>query len=140
MRVFVLALAILLLPVRGWLGDAMALESMQAQTAATSLPSVQGHAHDMHGTHELHGTGAVVDMANTDGIESTVTADSDAHHAGGTHDCQSTCTDCQLCHSIAIAVWPDIPALDAAPRETPAPRPVAFMSAERAPGFKPPIF
>lgn len=122
MRTFVLVLAILLLPLRGWLGDAMAVESMQPQ-------------HEMHATHEMHGTGATADIAGMDIVEATATTSSDAHH-----DCQSTCTDCQLCHSIAIAVWPQVPSLAEAPRETPTPLSVAFVSAEPAPDFKPPIF
>jgi hypothetical protein len=115
MRVFVLALAILLLPLRGWLGDAMALQMVPQHQAPTTTETVhQGHAGH---------------------------ADAEGHEAlaAAPPDCQTTCTHCQLCHSVAMTVWPAVPLLGEAPRHAPAFEPVAFASAEPARGFKPPI-
>lgn len=113
MRVFVLVLAILLLPLRGWLGDgmgmAMAIEATQTATAAHAGHDMAGMSHD----------------------------GDDAPHASP--NCQSTCSDCQLCHSVAMALWPELTAVVASPRLAPAFVPAAFASAEPAPGLKPPI-
>lgn len=62
-----------------------------------------------------------------------------SHEHGAQPDCTSTCTSCQLCHNIAMTVWPDMPTTGEAPRAAPSFEPVAFASAEPAPGFKPPI-
>lgn len=123
MRVLALALAILLLPLRGWLGDgmatAMAVEAVQSSAADRSHTAAEDHStHDMAGmAHDGH-------------------AD-DAQH--GDPDCHGTCTDCQLCHSVAMTLWPESAAAIAAPHVTPAFAPAAFASAEPARGLKPPI-
>lgn len=132
MRVFVLALAILLLPLRGWLGDAMAMEMTQQQVVAavTVVAHEAASAQDAHADHAMH------DMASTaDGMHTGHAS----HDPAAQPDCQSTCTDCQLCHSVAMTVWPEMPTTGEAPRATPSLAPVAFASAEPAPGFKPPI-
>ena len=123
MRSLVLVLAILLLPLRGWLGDgmgtAMAIEAAQAPAAVHAMSA---DAHSMHGMHEMH------------------EAEGTSHEAHTTApDCHSSCSDCQLCHSVAMAVPPALTAAVEAPRTAPAFAPGAFASAEPAPGFKPPI-
>ncbi|RZL68748.1 MAG: hypothetical protein EOP77_00025 [Variovorax sp.] len=127
MRVLVLALAILLLPLRGWLGDgmntAMAIEAAQP---AAAVHAMSADAHAMHG------------MQDTASSTSSASTPHDAQqHAS--HDCQSTCSDCQLCHSVAMAVWPEPTASIDVPRTAPAFAPAAFASAEPAQSFKPPI-
>lgn len=124
MRILFLALMIALLPLRGWVGDAMALERVtpsqtthHAAAPATALP-------DCHEAHPDH-----AGMAGT--------ASEDAGQASA--DCD-TCTACQICHSVALTavlpptLTPDLPTL--APRSS-LPQ---YASAERAAGFKPPIF
>jgi cytochrome c553 len=118
MRFLVLALAILLLPLRGWLGDAMALQVLRQQVAVAAPAA--------HADHAMHATGGMEGVAHD-------------HAAASTTDCQSTCTNCQLCHSVAMTVWPEVPMLAEVPRTTPAFEPAAFASAEPAPGLKPPI-
>ena len=123
MRILILAFAILLLPLRGWLGDAMAIDAMHAPAAAVQAVPDNGHAmhdmagmsHDAHAAHDVHGTQQV------------------------DPDCQSTCADCQLCHSVAMTVWPALATVMEAPRAAPTFSTTAFASAEPAPGFKPPI-
>lgn len=117
MRVLVLALAILLLPLRAWLGDAMALEGLRPPVTATAAPQAD---------HAMHAQGAMEGMAH--------------HHAAASApDGQGSCTHCQLCHGVAMTVWPEVPMLGGSPRAAPAFGPAAFASAEPAPGFKPPI-
>ncbi|RZI78125.1 MAG: DUF2946 domain-containing protein [Variovorax sp.] len=123
MRILILALAILLLPLRGWLGDAMAIDAMHTPAAAVqamadggrAMHDMAGMSHDAHAAHDVHG----------------------AQQADP--DCQSTCGDCQLCHSVAMTVWPELADALEAPRAAPAFSTTAFASAEPAPGFKPPI-
>lgn len=135
MRVLVLALAILLLPLRGWLGDgmgpAMAVAAVQPATAATAAHAMHTMSADDPAMHD------VPDMAGTSHEGHDMQQAS--HHAPASLDCQSTCSDCQLCHSVPMTLWPDVAALVAAPRTTPAFAPAAFASAEPAPGLKPPI-
>ncbi len=122
MRVLVLALAILLLPLRGWVGDAMTIEAVTLPAAAQSTHSMAGTTHDGHGGHDAHqGHGAPAETSQP------------------SHDCHSTCGDCQLCHSVAVTLWPALATLVEAPRAAPAFATAAFASAEPAPGLKPPI-
>lgn len=128
MRVLVLALAILLLPLRGWLGDAMALAPVQPAAAAHA-----GHTMQAGDDHSMH------DMAGAPGMTHVHDVDVAPPEPRTAADCQSTCTSCQLCHSVALTVWPALLLLGEAPREAPAFEPVSFASAEPARGLKPPI-
>ena len=133
MRHFVLALMIALLPLRGWVGDAMAME-IAAGTLAESVSALDSD--------ELHARPARVD-ADFDAANA-IHADCPGHASaldGAPHaasDCK-TCADCQICHSVALT--PSLPQL--APAAVSAVQPLAatplFASAERALGFKPPI-
>ena len=137
MRRLILAVMIVLLPLRGWIGDAMALE------AATGTPvAIQSVAVDVHPTLEVThfeadsgrqdlraGPGHCPDHASApaEGDDSDTSANGDA------------CTLCQVCHTVAMSA-------DAAPLPT-LPLPVLapamsfarFTSALPAPGLKPPI-
>ena len=74
MRALVIALMIALLPLRGWVGDAMAQQ--------LAVASVQGShaAPAQHADCALHGEPAVVDASD---------------HGGN-------CGDCQVCHTMAM--------------------------------------
>jgi hypothetical protein len=142
MRVLVLALAILLLPLRGWLGDAMAIGMVQQHVAAQALAAHGAHdahgvqsRHTAHADHAMHDTAATTHEVGDDG------GLAHAHGATTTGPCdgQTTCSSCQLCHSVAVTVWPEVPLLGKAPCAAPAFEPIAFASTEPAPGFKPPI-
>lgn len=54
MRVFVLILLMLLLPLRAWAGDAMALSMVQGAGAAALVMPADHTAHDMHDGHDGH--------------------------------------------------------------------------------------
>jgi hypothetical protein len=137
MRRLILAVMIVLLPLRGWIGDAMALE------AATGTPvAIQNIAIDDHPTLEIThfeadsgrqdlqaGPGHCPDHASAPAGED----DSDTSADG------QACTVCQVCHTVAMsadaAPLPALP-LPALVPEMPFPR---FTSALPAPGLKPPI-
>lgn len=147
MRVFVLLLAIVLLPLRGWLGDAMAMQlvspaamSMAAGTATATAdaPHAAGHHADAdaptappeampHALHAAHGAHAESHPSEVD--DGTAT-----HH--GSH---ADCTACQVCHSVAVADFSLPAAMTPAPHAAPRVNAVGFTSTALQPLRKPPI-
>jgi len=135
MRLLVLVLAIVLLPLRGWLGDAMMLAPVQPATAGHAMHAATDGAmaaHAMHGMpstddHDMHAALAAMDSGAThDGTDSL-------------HAAHTTCDTCQFCHSVAVTAWPEVPMPAAAPAHGPIAGAMRFASAEAAQGFKPPI-
>ena len=127
MRILVLLLAIVLLPLRGWMGDAMMLAPAQPVAAAQAM-------HEM--SHEMPGEGHAMRMAHAsaDAGHAMDHGDAPTAHAG-----HATCDTCQFCHSVAVTAWPEVPLPAEAPRHAPAAEPVLFASADAGQGFKPPI-
>ena len=114
MRSLVIALMIALLPLRGWVGDAMAQTAVPIGVQAAGL-SASPH-HDC-AVHEASG-----DMAQDDGADQA-----------------DNCTLCQACHTLALEAPMPGPAI-----QDPAPIVASiaasdFASAERALSVKPPI-
>ncbi|UUZ63211.1 hypothetical protein LP417_26705 [Polaromonas sp. P1-6] len=140
MRHLLLVLMIALLPLRGWVGDAMAT-SMTAgqlqQQVATKIIATHAHqsAAQDHFNHETAAPEAVHAVAAVP--DCTVDASDDTSHAAGTH-CES-CAACQACHTVALSpTAADVNAvfnLRTLPRAAVA----QFASAEAALGQKPPI-
>lgn len=147
MRFIVLALMMVLLPLRAWTGDAMAtdmavtLAAVQMQQTAPKLQEADSHQgqqhHENHRDHAAHKAPATVsantaDCLNQGGCDQT----HETHQAGGT--CES-CSACQACHNVHLLVGTaelksDLSALWAL---TVMADP--FVSAEAAPNHKPPI-
>ena len=133
MRVLLLALMIALLPVRGWIGDAMAtgmatgMAAGQLQHQPEAAKSIASHAHE-----------AVEPAA-----AQAVTDDCASHAAGGTsHTADAhcgSCSVCQACQTVALSTM--APDLTPVVHRFTRPRAVApqFASAEAALGQKPPI-
>lgn len=117
-----IAFLLVLLPLRGWIGDAMAMDMLiQAHDSASVHAAPQGHV-DCPEHAAMHSPADPVDLQAQPGA-----------------DCGS-CGGCQICHSAAM---PALAALAPAPEMTPAalmPMSVRFASVAPAPGFKPPIF
>jgi hypothetical protein len=138
MRTLLLALMIALLPIRGWLGDAMAVEMVRHSLPAASLvsqaPSSGAMAAQAH-CHEAMGADGSMDaMADHAGSHDSSSNDNGADHQG----C-GTCTACQVCHTVALGGMPLIDTVHSAPQAPPAAHATRFASAEPAPGLKPPI-
>lgn len=135
MRLLVLVLAIVLLPLRGWLGDAMTLAPVQPATAGHAMHAMVDDAvatHTMHATpsddaHEMHAAHSAMEHAPAH----------DAPNSG--HGAHTTCDTCQFCHSVAVTAWPEVPMPAAAPAHAPIAGAMRFASAEAVQGFKPPI-
>ena len=135
MRLLVLVLAIVLLPLRGWLGDAMMLAPVQSATAGHAMHAMVDDAvptHTMHAqqsgdAHDMHAAHAAMDPGATH----------DASDSG--HGAHTTGDTCQFGHSGAVTAWPEVPMPAAAPAHAPIADVMRFASAEAVPGFKPPI-
>lgn len=127
MRILFLALMITLLPLRGWVGDVMAMERLgQARMTPPAAAAVHSECHEAQAHHGLDT--AHEDMGHSDGHAS--------QHAQA--DC-SGCTVCQICHSVALASTP-VPASSPVLSAALPPSDVRlYASAEPIPGFKPPI-
>ncbi len=129
MRLLFLALMITLLPLRGWVGDVMAVERIgQAPTAAQHASAPQ---RDCHETPAHHGPADAASHEET----AHATGQGSAHASG---DCAG-CTVCQICHSVALAGVPSPAPAATLTMALPQTQVRLHASAERAPGFKPPI-
>lgn len=126
MRTVLLALMIVLLPLRGWMGDAMAISMMGMQLGA----SAQSHA-------EAAQAGEHADCAGTSMMAAPVQAPS-GEAADPMAACES-CSLCQACNSVVMGVV----ALNAAALSITQTSPLGilphFTSAQLQRGQKPPI-
>ncbi|RQO62703.1 hypothetical protein DBV14_04040 [Variovorax sp. KBW07] len=153
MRTLLLALMIALLPIRGWLGDAMAVEmvkhSLPAVAVATAEPAAsaltmatEAHCHEAM---EVAGSGAMdhTGMAGHADHASAASHDGGSgdgdDHGGTGHQGCGTCTACQVCHTVAVGGMPLVDTVHGAPQAAPAAHAARFASAEPAQGLKPPI-
>lgn len=146
MRTLLLALMIALLPIRGWLGDAMAVEMARhsmpaAEATAVSMAgaATEAHCHEameaMQADGSMDMSAAGMDMSAHDGHEGH-----DGHGGtGADHQGCGTCTACQVCHTVALGGMPLIDTVHGAPQAPPAAHTSRFASAEPAQGLKPPI-
>lgn len=136
MRTLLLALMIALLPIRGWLGDAMAIEMAQHTLPAAAVvaeEAAQAHCHEA--MEAGHGDHAGMDTtAHHDHEDSSTNSDHGTDHQG----C-GACTACQVCHTVALGGIPLIDIVHGAPQAPPAAHADRFASAEPVPGLKPPI-
>ena len=144
MRIFVLALMILLLPVRGWMGDVMAVEmavgSLVANNSATNAyatGSSDQESLNLAVSHAECPDHAGMSMVKSDDL--TDDPNASQSNDASTHGQCSHCSACNICHSIALMeTFPLLAAL-AQPHQL---RPVSglqFASATTAPHLKPPI-
>ena len=136
MRLLLVAIMIVLLPVRGWVGDVMATR----MAAPVALQQATGAS--TTGTHVHAATDAAHDHSAQPVAALPATSDCADHAGAGSLSENSACKSCvvcQVCNTVALelstayfsghllALW--VPP-SAAPR---------FASADRALGLKPPI-
>lgn len=131
MRHLLLALMIVLLPLRGWAGDAMATGMTAAPTQPLQIATefIAAHAHESASHAPAQ---AMHDCAEQ--------ADGQLAQTGNAHDGHcSTCESCQACHTLALS--PVAPGLNTAFNASAQPRAMAmqFTSAPAALDQKPPI-
>jgi hypothetical protein len=136
MRHLVLALMIVVLPLRGWAGDVMA-----TQMASAPIATISGAA----GAHEItaaasfdHENQAVESPHAMPDCHEQMAGHAEADNAASTDHC-GTCQACQACHSVALSPSPlAITGSFTSPQLRPT-RAAAFTSAASALGQKPPI-
>jgi hypothetical protein len=128
MRTLLLALLIALLPLRGWMGDAMAMEPVHSATMQHTASAP--HAEEPCPTH-AHA------MPMDDGAvdASSIDADLLAGHAPGCDDCKV----CQLCHGTALSLLPTPLHLPSLARSAPQSQALNLSSVVLTPQHKPPI-
>ena len=140
MRHLFIALLIALLPLRGWVSDAMATEMVVAQVQIQQQGASNAIAEHAHAVGEQ----AHIDPDTVAAKAGLAAADCSGHasgekpHAADTH-CES-CSACQACHTVALSSAPAFTAsaafnLSTLPRAAVA----QFTSAQAARGQKPPI-
>lgn len=123
MRLFVLVLAIVLLPLRGWMSGAMAM-----QMPAQALAPAAAVAGAMPPCHESAGSGADSAAAHAPGHDAP---DGPAHHA--------PCSLCVLCHSAALGGHAELAPVAAGAHALPRTPAQRFASALPPRADKPPI-
>lgn len=133
MRTWLLALMILLLPLRGWLGDAMALGS-----ATVSLPSVQSTSFLIADNHYSAPTSASFGTESHPCHELSGPSGKSPADRSTEHGACDTCTACQLCHGSAAPPVPWQVPTHALPHPQPQTRLLGFVSAEPRRNDRPP--
>jgi hypothetical protein len=135
MRRFLYVLLILLLPLRGWTGDAMAMQmAMPGQHAPAA--GVAQHA-DAHAPSAHAHSQPVAKLAAADCAEHV--GQSDDGDAPDASHCEA-CAMCQTCHTVAVLLPLDLLAASPPGPVSPAATPPVYASADRALLLKPPIY
>ncbi len=123
MRRFIFILMIALLPLRGWMGEAMATDM-----AAMHLIAVQAintpATDDLSSKNEMHSM-TDCDMHKTQSAEKT--------------SAKSSCTHCQACHATGLVSTVQIASFDQVQYAPPLAQNSQFASANIAHSQKPPI-
>jgi len=158
MRRLILAVMIVLLPWRGWMGDVMAMDT--ALVTQNAIQSIADHDHlTMGSAHSDTDSGLFAARGGHGLCPEHVHADASAPGAApaglpgtGAHDDATdtdsdsdqasdggACTVCQVCHTVAMSA--DAASLPALPLPALVPEMSfpSFTSALPAPGLKPPI-
>jgi len=132
MRRWLLVFLVLLLPLRGWVGEAMAGEMLQQRMTQVQQVDRAVHAHDGHHDQHAHEAAHVPGAAHA---HHGFAPSPDGVSAHG--DC-GTCAACQVCSSVALS--PSVPTIP--PGGFSQPRPETgqreYTSAEALLAFKPP--
>ena len=138
MRTLLLALMIALLPIRGWLGDAMAVEMVRHALPASSLVEQEASLDSVVADAHCHEAMGAADDSGMDTMAHHPDDGNSSDH-GTDHQGCGTCTACQVCHTVALGGMPLVDIAHSAPQAPPAARAARFASAEPVLGLKPPI-
>lgn len=137
MRVLIVTLMIALLPMRAWLGDAMAMQMVThtdtTESIADSPVSKRAEATFSVKSETPHSPCHEADAGMHHGPETAVSTNTDDHS-----DC-GQCSACQVCHGVAIFLATDHLAMLAPPALLMHSTPSLFASVPRTPHLKPPI-
>lgn len=138
MRRLLLALMIVLLPLRGWVGDAMAMEVTQPGLI-DSISIASMHHSTLVSNHFGQKTAADLVRGVGSHCEDLAAVDATAAGADGAAPAHGTCGACSVCHAVALQLWTVVPAGIPSVSPPPAMMAESFASAETRPARKPPI-
>ena len=135
MRRWFFVLLILLLPLRGWVGDAMAMQmALPGQHAPASGPMQHADGH----SEPAHAHLSPVALAAADDCGEHTTAQDPGDESDSAH-CEA-CAMCQTCHTVAVLQPAVLLATGQVSPTPPAGNMHGFVSADRALLLKPPIY
>ena len=140
MRHLFFILMIALLPLRGWVSDAMATSMVTAHVQQQSVaitPAAHAHEAGMQAHQDSPTLVADVSEASETVSDCASHAFGEDEHAADTH-C-NTCSACQACHTVALSTSTGELITTFNPRTLPRAAVTQFVSAERALDQKPPI-
>jgi hypothetical protein len=131
-RRWLLLLIVLTLPLRGWMGDAMAAQALQHAAGPQAHVHAVEHAAPAAAAHDCagHGHSASAQVQAAQPAPDSASADANA-------DCP-TCAHCQACSSVALTPASSCPAATVFSQPPPQTAQAAYASAEPAHFFKPP--
>jgi hypothetical protein len=148
-RQLIFALMIALLPLRGWVGDAMATQMavqtvhQASKTVATETIAAGADNSLASGTFGHHSGANQADTMPKDCLEHSSTVATDVQGTDlASNDSGGACPDCafcQACHTVALTGAEPNLSPSAPPSALPQPAAAQFASAEAALGQKPPI-
>jgi hypothetical protein len=139
MRRLILAVMIVMLPLRGWIGDAMAMEA--AAGTQVAIHSIAENDQPMLGSTGSYGNSSLLGLsgvpAHCPDHASFLDDSSDTEGEPSAHG--QACTVCQVCHTVAMSAEALPFATLSLPLIAPQAPVLRFTSALPAPGLKPPI-
>ena len=142
MRHLIFALMIALLPLRGWMGDAMAtqmaVQALQTAQAPAASPDVAEPASSRL-TVPHHGAAASFAVGMASDCATHVIEDATSGGAASVNASCENCPACQACHTVALSAVEHRQAAHAPPGPIPGSSMMFFASADPASGQKPPI-
>ena len=135
MRRWFFVLLILLLPLRGWVGDAMA---MQMAVPGQHAPAIGAMQHVNGNSDSAHAPLSALALARADDCGGHSLAQGASDDAMDAAHCEA-CAMCQTCHTLAVLQSPNLLAVTQSSPTSPAAAMHVFASADRALLLKPPI-
>lgn len=134
MRRLFLALMILLLPLRGWVGDAMAMEMATKNSAAAQNTTIL-----IATTPYQSSDSGSFSSTLQHGASLSAHCDSDDHGTGNSPSHNTVCFACEVCHTVAITDHTLFPNLVTLPVSPPVSATSSDTSAASTRAAKPPI-
>ena len=135
MRRLLFVLLVLLLPLRGWVGDAMAIQMALPGHHAPASGAMQ---HADSGSEPVHSHMSTIASAAADDCAEQTGAQDTGNESDASH-CEA-CAMCQTCHTVAVLQPPDLLAANQASPTSPPAIMQVFVSADRTLFLKPPIY
>lgn len=138
MRILLVALMIALLPVRAWLGDAMAMQMVTGHSNTIEIVATIPDHIRAGGTFSLNSETVALPCHEADVATGHASHDTTPTEPAAHGDC-AQCSTCQVCHGVALSLATHPLPLLALPTQLMHSGQALFASVPRAPHLKPPI-